>query len=202
MTARCEMAEYVKRRQKPVKEDARVTKTKERLRESLLDLMEDKPLADISITALCASAHMNRNTFYAHYGSPADVLDELMADLGSAVAHSLAVTRRHGSVAWLTELCENVQENQHAYEMLFATSDGRTYIEREILSAYKLVMDSTAERIRRNPRHADAFAFAAGGSMALLERWVSEGAQGSPEDMACLINRLCKTGMSGIFDED
>lgn len=37
------MAEYVKRRQKPVKEDARVTKTKERLRESLLDLMEDKP---------------------------------------------------------------------------------------------------------------------------------------------------------------
>ena len=146
------MAEYVKRRQKPVKEDARVTKTKERLRESLLDLMEDKPLADISITALCASAHVNRNTFYAHYGSPADVLDELMADLGSAVAHSLAVTRRHGSVAWLTELCENVQENQHAYEMLFATSDGRTYIEREILSAYKLVMDSTAERIRRNPR--------------------------------------------------
>lgn len=88
------MAEYVKRRQKPVKEDARVTKTKERLRESLLDLMEDKPLADISITALCASAHVNRNTFYAHYGSPADVLDELMADLGSAVAHSLAVTRR------------------------------------------------------------------------------------------------------------
>lgn len=183
------------------KEDARVVKTKQRLTESLLKLTETKHLEDISIAALCESAHINRNTFYSHYKSPKDVFDELTANLGSSIVHALAVTRRHGSIAWLTELCANIQENRNAYAILLATPDGRAYIEQEIVSAYRLIMDATSERIRKDPRHADVFAFATGGSMAVIELWISEGAPGTPDEMAWVINRLCKKGMSGWFDK-
>lgn len=184
------------------KEDARVAKTKRRLTDSLLALMEEGPLEDISVTALCEYAHVNRNTFYAHYGSPRDVLDELVADLGSNVTHALAVTRRHGSIAWLTELCANIQENRDAYAVLLSTSDGRAFIEQEIVSAYRLIMDATSERIRKDPHHAEVFAFATGGSMAVIELWLSNGTPGTPDEIAGTINRLCKVGMSGWFDEN
>lgn len=183
-----------------MRQDARVVRSKRRMRDALLHLMTERPLAEITVTQLCSEASVNRNTFYAHYASPSDVLDELMGELGARNAHALAVTRRRGSIAWLTELCANIRDERDAYSALLSTSEGRSYIEQEIASAYRLVMDSSAERIRSDPGHADVFAFATGGSMALIEHWLSEGAERSPEEMAILINRLCKQGMAGWFE--
>lgn len=188
--------------EKTARQDARVAKSKRRMRDALLRLMRQKPLADVTVTELCSEASVNRNTFYAHYASPIDVLDELMGELGARNAHALAVTRRRGSIAWLTELCANIQDEREAYAALLSTPEGRGYIEQEIASAYRLVMDSTAERIRNDPGHADVFAFATGGSIALIEHWLSEGATRPPEEMALLINRLCKQGMAGWFDRE
>lgn len=182
-------------------EDARVLKTKASLRNALLSLMRTKPAGDVTITELCAKAKVNRNTFYAHYASPRDVLDELMAELGEKNAHALAVTRRHGSIAWLTELCSNIQQNKETYKLILSTEDGRAYVEQEIESAYRLVMDKTSERIRKDPAHADLFAFATGGSLAVIDNWLREGAVRAPEDMACIINSLCKRGIAGWFEE-
>ena len=47
--------------------DRRVRYTKTVLKQSLLELMKDRPIGKITVTEICRLADVNRNTFYAHY---------------------------------------------------------------------------------------------------------------------------------------
>lgn len=56
--------------------DKRVRYTKLFLKESLIRLMEEKPISRITIKELCAGAEINRATFYAHYRDQYDLLEQ------------------------------------------------------------------------------------------------------------------------------
>ena len=62
------------------KENQRVKLTKKLLKQSLLDIMDKKPVGSISVIELCEKAEINRSTFYNHYGCPNDVLYDIECD--------------------------------------------------------------------------------------------------------------------------
>lgn len=47
--------------------DKRTTQTKEKIRLTLLKLIKQKPLEDITVSELCASCNIHRKTFYSYY---------------------------------------------------------------------------------------------------------------------------------------
>ncbi len=49
--------------------------------DALLELMNEKPLKKITITDIVKRADVNRGTFYLHYGSISDVINELQETL-------------------------------------------------------------------------------------------------------------------------
>lgn len=49
------------------KTDARVRYTQKVLKDSLLRLLEKKPINKITVKEVCELAELNRATFYAHY---------------------------------------------------------------------------------------------------------------------------------------
>ena len=55
----------------------RVERTKKRVHEALLELLRKGDINRISIRELCSLAEINRTTFYNHYGSQYDVLNEM-----------------------------------------------------------------------------------------------------------------------------
>lgn len=61
------------------KENQRITLTKKLLQEGLLRLLEVKSLDKISVTELCRESGINRATFYNHYTSPQDLLNDIEA---------------------------------------------------------------------------------------------------------------------------
>lgn len=63
------------------KNDLRVVKTKKTIHKALLILLKDKSLPQIKITELCKEATINRGTFYFHYQSVDDVLQELFEEI-------------------------------------------------------------------------------------------------------------------------
>ena len=75
------------------KMDRRTRYTRQTIRETLLELMEQKPFHRITVTEVCKRAEMNRGTFYLHYLDLDDVLDdiltELLADTTCAIDHVL-----------------------------------------------------------------------------------------------------------------
>lgn len=61
------------------KEDRRVKFTKMFLKESLIDLLEEKSIFKITIKEICEKADINRATFYAHYSDQYNLLEYFVA---------------------------------------------------------------------------------------------------------------------------
>ena len=51
--------------------------TQKALRDSLIELMQKKPISKITIKELCENADINRTTFYAHYTDQYDLLKHI-----------------------------------------------------------------------------------------------------------------------------
>ncbi len=76
-----------------MREDLRVVKTKECIRTALFELMGEKRFEKITISEISARARINRKTFYRHYTSPSDVIEELENEV---LAEFSATLRRGG----------------------------------------------------------------------------------------------------------
>ena len=61
--------------------DRRARRTRRLLKESLLELMEEKPFSQISVRDVTDRADMNRSTFYLHYADTALLLKSIEEDL-------------------------------------------------------------------------------------------------------------------------
>ena len=63
------------------KENQRVMLTKQLLKESLIYLMKKKEIQKVSVSELCHNAGINRVTFYNHYNSLNNLLQEIENEL-------------------------------------------------------------------------------------------------------------------------
>lgn len=62
-----------------VKEDIRITKTKEALSKAFFEMLIEMPLEDISINDLCVRADVRRATFYKHFRDKSDFVFSIIA---------------------------------------------------------------------------------------------------------------------------
>ena len=58
------------------KEDRRVKRTKKQLEKSLIQLLETKPIQDITVRELTELADINRGTFYLYYRDIFDMVSK------------------------------------------------------------------------------------------------------------------------------
>ena len=59
----------------------RVMMTKRLIKDSLIELLEEKSIQNITITEICSRADINRSTFYAYYDSPYDLMTAIKIDI-------------------------------------------------------------------------------------------------------------------------
>ena len=64
--------------------DRRIGKTRQAIRKALFRLIGSSDWQDISISKLCHEAEVARSTFYLHYASPTEVLDESISEIVAA----------------------------------------------------------------------------------------------------------------------
>ena len=65
----------------PAVEDRRITRSKRALRDALVELIEERGLANFSASDLCARADLNRGTLYNNFGDMEGLLAALEADI-------------------------------------------------------------------------------------------------------------------------
>ena len=63
------------------KQNQRVALTKRLLQESLLQLMKEKNIQNISVKELCEASGINRSTFYKHYVDKYALTESLCQDI-------------------------------------------------------------------------------------------------------------------------
>jgi AcrR family transcriptional regulator len=150
--------------------------TKRLMKEALLDLLEQKELSGISVTAVCETANINRSTFYNYYSSPSDLLREIEQDVLDRIPALPPILDPQGEEQLLqatTAFFDYVKDNKRIFRVLFNKSENYDFSSRllELLcSQYIRGMENRDSVSSRFVQH-----YIANGTVGMLREWVVSG---------------------------
>jgi AcrR family transcriptional regulator len=171
------------------KPNRKVRYTKKALMESLIELMQTRPVSDISIKELCTLADINRSTFYAHYKSPHEILRELedfaLETLGRIQSRSILLSGKNAMLRLTEEALQFVIDNKNCTRALLS-EQGDIQFQRKLFSfiqgkgMLKFKDKGQADELAREYH----LVYALNGSIALIQHWMKNGMVIPKEKMA------------------
>jgi AcrR family transcriptional regulator len=169
--------------------DRRVLYTKMFLRESLLELMREKPIGKITPTELCRRADINRNTFYAHYDSPEALLASVEDELYDQINRSLAESLQSGNIfAMLTEICHLIRKNGNLCKVLFSDHGDKEFLRRIVgIARDRCMAEWRVLGMTEDGQMEMLYRYTASGIVAVIEQWIQGDMNTSPEELARFI---------------
>lgn len=171
------------------------------IREALLSIMQEKHFNDISISEIMKRADLVRRTFYAHFKTKEEVLTSYIDELVSASFVEIlnGVQECNGSVAliYFRLWCEHKafvlllkKNNQMA---LLKSFDAHISSVNQQFNAFSNIgFSKTAEKI--------APKFYAGAMWNLLDIWIEEGMNETPEELTDLFAEMFMVGKDSGSD--
>lgn len=187
------------------KEDRRIRYTRLALRQSLLELMRSRPIDKITVKEICAHADINRGTFYTHFSSPYDLLQQIENELYDALDRSLAETPlRSGALsALLLELFGLIAKNEDLCRILFSEYGDKVFLRRIVDIARDKCMEEWHPQMPSADRGTldQLYTFIATGSVSLIQLWIQNGMTEPPETLAKLLNRISQGVLQSVSEE-
>ncbi len=126
--------------------DIRVVKTKRAIREAVIELMRDHDPREITVREVADAAYINRRTFFAHYGSVSQVVDEVVEEGATEVVRILDEgdsTSLRGVYAIIRKIYAQSKDASSPFGRVFMTSarlevsnEVRSVLSRRLLSRY------------------------------------------------------------------
>ena len=192
--------------QKPeTKTDRRVMYTKMFLKESLLELMKEKPVDKITPTELCRKANINRNTFYSHYYTPRDVLSEIETEFSTQIIDSLQNQFTSEDIAisdMLNEICRIIYEKQDFCKILLSENGDAAFFETIINMGKGVILQGWRNQgvSLSDEKMEMFFSYIVNGSVALIRKWAASDMKNSPREVAELIQHATYGGINGMAE--
>ncbi len=173
------------------------------LKESLLELMKEKPVDKITPTELCRHANINRNTFYTHYYSVRDVLEELELEFSNQIVESLS-TRFSASEydVMLQEICRIIYDRRDFCKILLSENGDTAFFNNVIGLGKPFVVAQWRDAGIDLPDEDMEmfFAFIVSGSVAIIRKWAASDMKQTPEYIAQLIRITAYGGIDGMIN--
>jgi AcrR family transcriptional regulator len=182
------------------KPDERIRRTHERLGSALVDLIQKKPIDDVTVQEVLDRASVGRSTFYLHFRDKNDLLLSQLEKFLEAMSTALS-TRKEESrrVVPVAEMFEHIGSQKKVYRAL--ADSGRLNDFFDLAQGY--FARGIEQRLRESKRlpkllqpELAARAFALAGSLlSLLRWWIDRGPKESPRAMDELFHRMVWNGL-------
>lgn len=163
------------------KADTRYRRTERAIRVAYLGLTETNNLGEITVTELCKVAAISRNAFYLHYPSIADLHEALMGELIDDVhrrcieSSEKVIASGKQDLALTSEIMEALASHEALLRSLLLADDGSlsSRLADELTDIYVHAATMFGEH-GASIDHRMLCAYAAGGLVSLIKRWISE----------------------------
>ncbi len=172
------------------KENQRIALTRRLLQEGLLRLLAHNKLENISVTALCKEAGINRATFYNHYTSPTALLCEMERQLVDELKAIAKTPTSIEDIAYqMEQYCIKLKENSDLVAILVRYHADQD-LEEIVVS---LAAHYSKNRLGANKTALDAdtthlvSTFLYSGSYALVQEWLVRDINKTPREIAELV---------------
>lgn len=155
-------------------DNRRVTMTKLLMKNALLELLEQKELSNISVTAICETADIHRSTFYKYYSTPTDLLREIEQDYLNRIPLHPEIIDYQNQESLLevnTAFFDYVRENAKFLRILFGRSEDNGFSSRMVdflCSNHVPVGEQEDEETARFVR-----LYIANGTVGMLREWIN-----------------------------
>jgi AcrR family transcriptional regulator len=183
--------------------DRRVRQTKAFLRQSLLELMKERPVNRITVKDICLKADVNRGTFYAHYSTPSDLLSQIEDDLYEQIRHSLDRSLKTETLsALLLEIFGSIRENGDLCRIIFSEFGDKEFLKKIINIARDRCLEEWKVYMRKSdPAQLERlYIYSAGGSVGVIQQWIMDGFRESPQEIASFVEKASNLGMRAFID--
>ena len=172
------------------KENQRIVLTRKLLQEGLLRLLSTQKLDQISVTALCKESGINRATFYNHYSSPIQLLQEMEEALINELLRLHPPTNDIETIVDQVERsCAFLKENATTFEILVRYHADRG-LEKMFFNVTQHYTSHRADMANKkldddSVRLVSAYLYA--GCYALLREWLLNDVNKTPREIAELL---------------
>lgn len=183
------------------RENRRTKYTKALIKNSLMELMLQRPITKITVKEICDNADVNRSTFYTYYSDQYDLLTQIENDIIAEVNEKLGSyhfnTAQSEAMQMIERILIYVAENG-AFCAMLLSEQGDAGFQKNLLGIAKeqLVGEWTASN-QIDPETAEyIYLFAVKGSIGLIQNWLKNGLNKKPVEMAEMILRLTSQGIA------
>jgi len=179
--------------------DLRIRRTRGRLADALVELMQEKPIDELRVQEVLERAGVGRSTFYLHYRDKDDLLLCVLED-GMEIWSTALIRKKEKSlrVAAVVEFFAHAASGRKIYRALI--DSGRIHAFFELAQGYfargiaRRMKDMGLKSLGQNEFDARSQALA-GNLLALLKWWLDRGAKESPKAMDELFHRMVWRGL-------
>ncbi len=171
------------------KTNQRVRLTKKLLKDSLIDLLQEKDIRKIAIRELCENAGINHCTFYKYYGSQYDLLAEMESDLLEKVEMTLAEkSQSEPDKQPIITLLMYLEENLKITRLLINNNIDPLFPEK--LFSLPTIQKELANELSENYHegtHEYAMNFVFYGAFRVAQMWINKDNRESVNEIADLL---------------
>ncbi len=190
-----------------VKNDRRIKYTKMMLKQSLVKLLQEKPIAKISIKEICEAADINRSTFYAHYADQYDLLrqvvDETLQDIKAYLGSYIFKVYEPESFQIINRIFEYIVENAELCKVLLG-ENGDISLQKEIM----MIVQRQGMKEWKGKKAIDPdmmeylYLFGVNASIGIIQKWLQSGLKQSAKEMADLVLKLMYHGLAPYMKQN
>lgn len=185
-----------------VKRDRRIRKSKESLKQSLINLMKKKPVNTITVKELVLEADLNRSTFYNYYCDIPDMLEKLELELYNEFMKILELHVKKEKIEkniyneahkFIADMCDVIKENMDFCKCIFSKNGDINFL----FKLEELVENRIKDQLREDfdgkiDNIAYVYSFAKSGYIGILKSWMKRGCVESSQEIANLTCNLIK----------
>ena len=184
------------------KQDRRVRKSKDSLKNSLIELMQSKSVNNITVKELVIKADLNRSTFYNYYCDIPDMLKKLEEELYTEFLYTIErhiykcdknIDISEGTHEFIEDMCNVIIDNYDFCKCIFSKNGDLNFLFEleEIIENH--LRDQLKEKFDRKVDHLSyVYSFFKSGYIGILKTWMKGGCKESTKEIADLTYNLLK----------
>jgi AcrR family transcriptional regulator len=184
--------------------DPRIARTKQMLRDALMQLIEEKGFDSITVRDLTSRAGLNRGTFYLHYRDKFDLMEqskeEVWRELSQLVQRAdplllYQYSQRDEASPFVIDIFEFIAANADFFKVMLGP---KAFPQRIITLIREHIYDQflqlqLSEENMLVPRDY-LLAFITSAHLGVVQLWLAKGLTLPPTEIALMISRIIRLG--------
>lgn len=181
--------------------DRRIINTKRKLTNTLLTLLKNKALKDITVLELCKEANINRTTFYKYYEDIDDLVYKIEESLLSDLKNNINDIKRNYLLTYTNKTIEEISSHKEIYTKLLSENGDHTFLRRILNNVYEPSIEEWRKLLKKATQEDldNIYNFIVDGTIGIIENWIKNNCKQDPAALGIFINKICMSGLGSFI---